>query len=305
MSGQCWGSDTASQNVEEATDSTEIAAISVSCTEDKVMYFSNSPTGWWAYRLGHNPSAKRWSAPQHLKVLVDGKKSCVGERYYFKVLEGPWVIKSKHYNGLAPSYAQGNVLKKYKGKDVLIEANPHMSAANLKVVYSRHQVLEYGNFATPAVIGELNYAGVVKTVSMVGDLIAPNVKHPISIPDEKHNDDAVRKKYGRTDFFDMWFRIDAPTAKANLAGNGQPGDRYFHLGLGSAGCFTNLYPSQTDWSINDRDWNTIAKTLSQARVGENQLYVGYITFQIPETIYKQIHANIITFAQKHKITKYI
>ena len=144
---------------------------------------------------------------------------------------------------------------------------------------------------------------MTKEIVMTGDLIIPNVAHPISIPDEKHTDGSI--KYGRTDFYHMWFRIDAETAGANFTGHGQPGDRYFHLGLGSAGCFTNRYPSFSDWEINDSDWNTIADTLSKARAGEDQLYVGTITFEIPIATYNQIYSELIIRAKDLGLKTYI
>ncbi|GAB4577138.1 MAG: hypothetical protein Tsb0019_04760 [Roseibium sp.] len=263
--------------------------------DSKIMYFNSSDDGWWAYRLENNDI---WSAPQHLKVEVDIKKSS-GDRYHFKVLEGPWVVKSTHYPQYfkpAQKYARGNVAKKAGGKDVLVNESPHTAAAKLVADYKAHRFIDYNGHATPVVDSKLSYAGTSKEIVMTGDLIVPNTFHPLSIPDEKH----VHRNYRATKFHAMWFRIDAKTAAANFTGAGMPGDRYFHLGSASAGCFTNRYAGG-----DDKDWNTIANALSKARVGSNQLYVGHIKLQIVPATYAKIKTGLIAFAKAQGLKSYI
>lgn len=267
-------------------------------TTKKIMYFNESSDGWWAYTLS---SGKRWSAPQYLAVEVDVEKSKYGDRYYFSIIEGPYVIAGTHfsqYQKSAKVYINGSVGKKVGRKPVLVDTSPHDKKAALIVKYQKHGTFKYGPHATAVVYGSLKYAGVEKQIAMTGDIIEPNVEHPISIPDEKHTD--AQAKYGKTDFYAMWFRIDAKTAGANFTGKGKPGDRYFHLGSGSAGCFTNIYATG-----NDKDWNAIASSLSKARVTSEGLYVGTIKFEIPHKKYSEIEKDVIAFGQADKLKTYV
>ncbi len=268
---------------------------------NKIMYFNSSDDGWWGYRSAHDNEIK--TAPQYLKVAVDEEKSAAGNRYYFKILEGPIAVKAIHYKqyfAAAQERLVGGVSKQSRGRDVLVESSPHQPAAKLFVHYEGHQIINYNNrgLATPVVYGSLNYAGVRKKIVMTGDMITPNQFHPVSIPDEAHTD--PNGPYEKTRIYSMWFRIDAKTAGQNLTDHGRPGDRYFHLGRGSAGCFTNIYDGG-----DDRAWNTIANHLSKARVDSNQLYVGHISFQINPTLYAGIKKDLINFAKQKRLSKYV
>lgn len=59
-------------------------------------------------------------------------------------------------------------------------------------------------------------------------------------------------------------------------------DRYFHLGRGSTGCFTNVSDRG-----QDRGWGTIVDALSKARDGGG-LYVGRIRMKKPTATFATI-----------------
>lgn len=214
--------------------------------------------------------------------------------------EGPWVVESTHfkqyYQASNKAYTYGDISKKYKGHDILTERNPHTAAATLNVKYTGHKVSDQRFLAIPIVTGKLTYAGVTKEIVMTGDLIVPNIAHPICIPDERH----INPKYQLTSLATTWFRIDAKTAGLNFTGAGKPGDRYFHLGSASAGCFTNVFAGG-----NDREWNAIAQKLSTARAGIDQLYVGHITFDIPKAAYDDIKNDLIARVKRYRLNGYV
>lgn len=285
MGWLCTGSDHAEETVPLADDSAEIEEISVPCTEDKIMYITDSGEGFWLTRETWNTSGTKRSLPMNLKVQVDGPKSCRGERYYFTILEGPLVERGEYVSVIGTR--TGNVVKTFNGLDTLTSTNPHTSACNLVVKYVSHSVLEYNGYITVSVIGELNYDGVSHTINMTGDLIKPNVDWNVFIPDFPHN-------YGyNATYHHTWFRIDAPTTGVNFVGEGDGNDRYLHLGRGSAGCFTFFAP---DKSTSISNWDDLVVKISRCRDGSNK-YIGTIKLEISDSIYTLIHSQLIAEAR--------
>lgn len=292
MSGSCFGSSDAEENVDEAEESAETNATSVPCTEDVIMYFTPVSGGWWRARDTWSTSGVIKSVPQHLKVLVNGPKSCQGDRFFFTYLEGPRVKNGVNFReGLVGR--KGNVAKTSEGTSTLTTTNPHTAACDITVTYSSHDIRVYSGsggqeYVVASVYGTFTFAGVTKDVRMQLDVIAPNQSWKLSIPDFPH---PGGNNY-RADLATVWFRVDAPTSPVDWTGHGTGNDRYFHLGRGSAGCFTNVSDSGSD-----AGYDTIAEALMKCRDGTD-LYVGQITFDIPSTTYASIEAELVTEARR-------
>lgn len=298
----CGGPRVAEETTPEVEESTEIGETSQPCTEDYIMYFNVSDTGWWETRPGWTSSSALKAMPQYLKVLVNGPKSCQGDRYYFTVEEGPLVANGEYVRNASP-LVQGNVSKMAGDKPVLIADSPHTGPASLTMGYEGHS-FDYWRATLPggtrrgvanvAIWGPMTYAGVTKTVVMTADVIAPNRSWKLIIPDFPHD---KGKKYN-ANLKLVWFPVDAPTGTVAWTGDAAENDRYFHLGAGSAGCFTNVRTGEEaeDGTYPyDGDWDKIAGELMKARDGSN-LYVGDITMQVPNAKMEEIKAGLIAYA---------
>lgn len=282
MSGSCFGSDDTEENVDEADETGDTNAASVPCTDNIVMYFTQVGGGWWRTRDTWLTSGTIVSAPQHLKVLVDGPKSCQGDRHFYTILEGPRVKNGTHFReGLVGR--KGNVAKTSDGTATLTTTNPHTAACDITVAYSSYDTRTATGsagqeYVAASVYGSFTFAGVTKDVRMQLDVIAPNQSWKLSIPDFPH---PGGDNYS-ADLGTVWFRVDAPTSPVDWTGHGAGNDRYFHLGRGSAGCFTNV----TD-DGSDAGYDTIAGAMMKCRDGSD-LYVGQIKFDIPSATYTLI-----------------
>lgn len=164
----------------------------------------------------------------------------------------------------------------------------------LTVDYESHEAIKVKSgktkkeYAAPYVAGNLNYhykegekAKVVTIpIVMSGDLVKPNVGHPMSIPDEAHTRHI--DKYGKTTLYQTYFRLDIATSNLNLVQDEETGvregDRFLHAGTASAGCFTAV----VDKTKDDERWNTIALVLMRARTMGSDRYIGTIQFDIPK-----------------------
>ncbi|SFJ56563.1 hypothetical protein [Jannaschia pohangensis] len=121
-----------------ATESEESTTTGAPCTEDYDAWFNVSSTGFWNTIPGHISSSNRRALPQHLKVRVDGPRSCRGDRYYFTIVERLIATAGVHWDDRGNR--QGNVSKRSGSTDVLVLCNPHTAAARITVANSSHSV---------------------------------------------------------------------------------------------------------------------------------------------------------------------
>lgn len=308
MSGYCGGSDKAEENVEPVVDSVKVEDISIPCAKDKIMYIYPQGDGFLA--VIQESSKERESLPQFLKVKVDGKKSCRAERYYFQILEGPYANKAIHWDTVySSSKNKWNVVKKYKGYSTLIEENPHITGFDLTCVYTRPSLrkddkdgtkdgiriansISHGKIAVASIQGTMIYNGKTTTVRMELDVIKPNKKYNVSIPDFPHKGgnryiESVPKAR-------LWMRLDAATSPVKWKEDSVGSDRYLHYGTGSAGCFTNIKSAD--------DWNSIIDDLSRSRVNKNDLYAGTIMLKMDEKVYNDLGDKLAKYAKENNVS---
>ena len=309
MSGSCFGSDHAEQNIQKAADSVKVDQISIDCAKDKIMYVYPQDSGFLVVKKEFQDSSGQPTVglPRYLKVKVDGKKSCTGSRYYFSILEGPLIFQGKYWDVRSPKN-QWSVSKASEGNSTLIEEDVHLPPCQLEMAYTGMSLRgdnkdknedgirlaksnSHGMVAVASIKGQLTYNSNTTNVVMELDIIQPNKRYNISIPDVPHKTDNNYLKTVPT--AKLWFRLDAETSIVKWDDQSVGNDRYLHFGRGSAGCFTNR-PETTD------EWNNIIDDLSRCRERGDGLYIGTIQLTMPDADYQAIEKKLKAYAKKHK-----
>lgn len=311
----CSGSRDLQKSVPQAVESVEVDDIEISCAENKIMYIYPQDDGFLLVRsepsdTGENPASRpsQMSLPQFLKVLVNGEKSCKGNRYYFEILEGPLVNPAQDWDVRDP-INRWSVSKEYNGVSTLVEENPHLPPFALEVDYLEmsprndtadgevdgiRKAIAHNppEVAVASVKGRMTFNGQATDVVMELDIIPPNRPFNVAIPDTVH--DGGRRYKSDVPKAMLWMRIDARTSPVAWRNGAVGNDRYLHYGRGSAGCFTNLPDTSTQW-------NAIIDDLSRSRLSTNGIYAGTIQFNISDEEYVSIETKLRAYATKHSL----